>query len=103
MQAIAIAGMKKTGGDIVQFADFLKTMMNSNISAVSPLAADALYMGASTYAWLAHETGSPEDLANYHALREVLLQMNARWAAAGEYLKALDATKDILYSDNPNL
>lgn len=103
MQAIAIAGLKKTGPDVVRFADSLKGLMNHNISAVSPLTADAIYMGASTYAWLAHEQGSPEDLANYHALREVLLQMNARWAAAGEFLKVLDATKDILYGDNPNL
>lgn len=103
LQAIAIAGMKKTGADIVRFAKTLKMLMNNNLSAVSPLTADAIYMGAATYAWLAHEQGSPEYFASYHSLREMLLQMNARWAAAGEYLKVLDATKEILYSDNPNL
>ncbi len=103
MQAIAIAGMRETAADIIQFAEVLTTLMHNNISAVSPLTADAIYVGAATYAWLAHESGSPEDLSNYHALREVLHQMNVRWAVAGEYLSALDKTKDILYPDNANL
>ena len=103
MQNIALDGMKKTAWDIVRFAEVLKTMMHNNISAVSPLTADALYMGVQTYAWLAHESGSPDELSNYRTLREVLLQMNARWAVAGEYLKAIDATITILYPDNPNL
>lgn len=95
--------MKKTAEDVVRFAEVLKALMHDNISTVSPLTADALYMAATTYAWLAHESGSTEDISKYHSLREVLQQMNARWAAAGEYLKALDATKYILYRDNPNL
>lgn len=103
MQAVAIAGMKETAADILLLAEVLRTLMHKNISAVSPLTADAIYMSAATYAWLAHESGSPEDLSNYNALREVLHQMNARWAVAGEYLNALDKTKDILYRDNPNL
>ena len=103
MQTIAIAGMKKTAKDIMQLADVLRSMMSRNISTVSPLVLDALYMGATTVQWHAHESGSEQDIANYHNLREVLYQMNARWAAAGEYLKALDATKSILYRDDRNL
>ena len=103
MQEIAIAGMKKTAADILQLTQVLKSIMNNNLSAVSPLTADALYMAAATYAWLAYESGSPDSTASYHAIRAVLIQMNQRWAVAGEYLKALDVTKTALYQDNPNL
>jgi Fungal specific transcription factor domain/Fungal Zn(2)-Cys(6) binuclear cluster domain len=103
MQALAILGIKDAADCVVQLAETLKTTMNNNISAISPLTANALYVGASTYAWLAHESGSDEHLNNYHELRQVLLQMKYRWAVAGEYLDALDATKNILYQDNPNI
>ena len=103
MQEIAIVGMKKTAADILQLSQVLKAIMNKNLSAVSPLTADALYMAATTYAWLVHESGSPDLTVDYHALRDVLIQMNQRWAVAGEYLKALDVTRSALYRDDSNL
>ena len=103
MQATAIAGMRKTAEEIRRFAEVLTTLMHRNISAISPLTADSVYMAAQTYAWLAHETGFPEDVTHYHSLRRVLQQMNSRWAVAGEYFKAIDAPVDILYRDSPNI
>lgn len=103
MQVIAINGMKSAATQLLYFADTLKMLIRENISAVSPLILDGVYMAAATFAWLAHESGSSEDLSNYRVLREILIQINVRWAAAGEYAKVLDATKDILYRDNPSL
>ena len=103
MQEIAIAGMKKAAAEILQLSQVLKAVMSKNIAVVSPLTADALYMAATTYAWLAHESGSPNLTASYHAIRDVLTQMNQRWAVAGEYLKALDVTRTVLYREDANL
>lgn len=103
MQVIAIDGIKRAADSMLHFAETVKMLIRENISAISPLMLDGLYVAATTFAWLAHESGSAEDLSNYRVLREVLIQMNVRWAAAGEYVKVLDATKDILYRDNRTL
>ena len=103
MQSIAIAGMKRSASEILQFSHLLKMAMTNNMAAVSPFTADALYSAATTYAWFAHESGSADMVENYHTLRETLMQMNSRWAVAGEYLKALDLTRDILYRDTATL
>ena len=103
MQEIAIAGMKRTASEIFELSGLQRSIMNDNISAISPLTLDALYMAATTYAWLVHETGSHDYATSYHSIREVLRTMDQRWAAAGEYLKALDITKMSLYQDDANL
>jgi hypothetical protein len=103
MQGIAIISIQKVAKEVTYFAEVLKAMMTSNIATASPLTSSAIYMGAATYAWLAHESGSSDHVTSYHSLREVLVQMNQRWAVAGEYLKALDSAKYTLYRENPSL
>jgi hypothetical protein len=103
MQVVAINGIKKAAIEVLGFAETVKMLLRENISAISPLMLDGLYMAAATFAWFTHESGSVEDSRNYHVLKEILIQMNVRWAAAGEFVKTLDATRDILYASNPNL
>jgi hypothetical protein len=103
MQGIAIISIQNVAKEVTYFAQVLKPMMATNLAVVSPLIMGAIYMGAATYAWLAHESGSSDHVASYHTLREILVQMNPRWAVAGEYLKALDSAKSTLYREDPSL
>jgi len=103
MQSIAIEGVKSVAADVLQFSQVLRHSMTLNPAAASPLVGDALYMAATTFAWLTHETGSAEMAASYTYLKDSLQVLNGRWAVAGEYLKILEKTKDILYSNNPLL
>lgn len=103
MQTLAIGGMKQFAGEALQFSYVLKMAMTTNMAAISPLTADAIYVAAATFAWYAHESGSANLVENYRSLRETLVVMNSRWAVAGEYLKALDVAEDVLYRSTPVL
>jgi hypothetical protein len=97
MQTVAIAGMRATANDTLQFSKLFKRSMTQNPSSISPLVADCLYMAAATYAWLVHESGSREAAESYHSLRGVLEMMNCRWAVAAQYLAILNKAQETMY------
>lgn len=99
MQTLAIAGVKSTAADILQFSQLQMLSMTASPAAISPLMADCLYMAAATYTWLAHESGLREMGEAYHQLRKSLQVMNARWVLAGQYLSLLDKAKETLFPD----
>lgn len=103
MQTIAIAGLKSVAADALQFSILLQTSMAESPSSISPLIGDCIYVTATTYAWLVHESGSAEMAEAYHTLRKVLKAMNSRWAVAGHYLAILNKSKDAFYPDTPLL
>ncbi|EXJ83472.1 hypothetical protein A1O1_07095 [Capronia coronata CBS 617.96] len=103
MQTLAISGLKPTAADILQFSQLLMSSMPTSTAGISPLICDSLYVAASTYAWLAHESGLREMGEAYHALRRSLETINCRWTAAGYYIGLLDKAKETSYPDNPLL
>ena len=102
MQAIAIAGLKRVSEEVLKFSHNLKRTMTYDTAAISPLVADCLYVAAANYAWLVQERGTPEMLASYNNLIEVLKLLDLRWKVAGEYLRILDATQYASQDQNGN-
>lgn len=99
MQSIAIAGSRATAAEILRFSQLLDVTMKSNHAAISPLVGDCLYMGAATYAWLAHETGAREMGEAYHAIRKVLETLASRWAVGHQYLAILTKSRETTYAE----
>lgn len=85
MQNIAIAGLRTTAEEILRFSQSLQTCIGYDMAASSPLIADCLYQAAATYAWLVHETGSPEMVASLQTMAECLKMLNVRWKVAGKF------------------
>jgi len=103
MQTTAIAGLKSTAADVLQFSHLVRMTMATNPSATSPFIGDCLYQAAATYAWLVHESGARDMVESYHILKDVLATMNCRWAVAGQYLDILNTGRETLYDNNPLL
>ena len=75
--------MRSTAEEILRFSEHLQTCIGYDVAASSPLVADCLYQAAATYAWLVHETGSPDMVIAMQTLTECLKMLDVRWKVAG--------------------
>ncbi|CZR55060.1 related to Zn(II)Cys6 transcriptional activator [Phialocephala subalpina] len=93
MQAQAVSGLKTVSGFIVEFSNRINanTPNAHDLDRVSPIIMDALYSGASNYAWLVRESGDESSQQALDAIRYSLRRLGTRWRNAAEYLRLLDA------------
>lgn len=101
LQNICISGITSVADDIARFALHLRPSMNMRHAAVSPLLGNCFYMAVVTFAWRVYE-GEHSVVDAYHVLRNALNFLDGRWAVGGEYLQAVDRSKELLY-DSPLL
>ncbi|KAF8851607.1 hypothetical protein BDZ45DRAFT_631464 [Acephala macrosclerotiorum] len=93
MQGQALSGLKTVSGFIVEFSNRINanTPMPHDLDRVSPIIMDALYSGASNYAWLVREQGGEKYQEALDTIRYTLRRLGSRWRNAAEYLRLLDA------------
>lgn len=89
MQTIAIAGLRSTAEEVLRFSQHLKTCMDYDIAAASPLVIDCLYQAAATYTWLVYETADIDMIESLNSLTECLKMLATRWKVAGMYPQIL--------------
>lgn len=110
MQIQAIDGLRSVAESIRNFAQEITNLVQTSsypppergdssphqhhpkaIDRVSPLILDALYSGASNFAWDVRESGNASSEDGLSTIRECLRLFTARWRVAGEYLRILEA------------
>ena len=101
MQIQAIEGIRSVSESIRNFAQEISNLVLNNghdpnhdpriMERVSPLILDALYSGASNFAWDVRESGNQSSEEGLGIIREALRGFTNRWRVAGEYLRVLEA------------
>lgn len=86
LQEMALSGFRHVAGVVLEMAQGMKQSITTvGVDCVSPLALQAIYAAAATYAWYARENGSETYLSALNQLREVLTSLSGRWRLAGKY------------------
>ena len=108
MQIQAIDGIRSVAESIRNFAQEITNLVSSpspsnpshpshnslqsrELDKVSPLILDALYSGASNFAWDVRESGNASSEEGLGTIRECLRLFTSKWRCAGEYLRVLEA------------
>lgn len=110
MQIQAIEGIRSVAESIRNFAQEITNLVQTPsypppergdgsphqhqtkaLDRVSPLILDALYSGASNFAWDVRESGNASSEDGLGTIRECLRLFTPRWRVAGEYLRILEA------------
>lgn len=93
MQVQAVEGLRSVSDSIKELSQQVAncTPNSMDIDHVSIFLLDALYCGATNYAWDVRESGNAISEEGLDAIRQCLRRFTARWRAAQEYLRILEA------------
>jgi len=93
MQVQAVEGLRTVSDSIKDLSQQVAayTPNSMDIDRVSIFLLDALYCGATNYAWDVRESGNANSEESLDAIRQCLRRFTSRWRAAQEYLRILEA------------
>lgn len=93
MQIQAIEGIRSVAESIRNFSHEISNLTSNprDMDRVSPFILDALYSGASNFAWDVRESGNASSEDGLRTIRECLRLFTGRWRCAQEYLRVLEA------------